>query len=59
MSQDKLLKYMVSTMNAAVNMVTLTFGNTLPISLIIYQFLPPLKIHIFVYMEVFPQLLIP
>jgi len=59
MSQDKLLRFMVSTMNAAVNMETLMFGNTSLISLIIYLFQLPLKIRIFVFTEDFHQLLIP
>ena len=59
MSQDKLRKFMVSMMSAVVNMVTLMFGNTSLISLIIYQFQPLLKIRIFVFTEVFLQLLTP
>ena len=59
MSQDKLHKFMASTMNAAVNTETLMFGNISLIFLIIYQFPLPLKISIFVFMEVFHQLLTP
>ena len=51
MNQDRSLKFMGSMMNALENMGTLMFGNTLLISLTLYQLQQLLKIKFSVFTE--------